>query len=326
MIPEQYWQIVRRWFWIIIALGVLGGVAGLFLLPIGLGGSNSVYDSSTTLGVGRFISFGGTVTAGSGDAGTLLADYTSSIAGMSGTVQFQARLRDVLKEEGLTISDTALPKKLSITADRGLFRINIQATASTARDAEILAQAAADVLTDQVVAEETRIKQGLGANTDEQRTELLRRLSDLNDERVQRLQALDYSTLRTELDNLIRDGGVGTDLTESFRSILGDLAIVAGDAELASINAQADALNEQLAILTRAEESFTVDVSQFGQPVFVVNPVETVATEVEGSLRRRDMLVLGTGAGLIMGWVAANMAEHARNGRSSRPKEEEGEA
>jgi hypothetical protein len=325
MIPEQYWQILRRWFWIIISLGVIGGVFGLFVFPLGFGGS-SAYDASTTLGVSRFISFGGTVTAGSGASGTLLSDYTTSIAQMSASVQFQARLRDALKEQGVVISEAALAKKLGISADRGLFRINIRATASSAKQAEILAQAAADVLMDQVVAEETRIKEGLGANTDQQRTELLRRLSDLNEQRVERLEALDYAALRTTLDNLIRDGGVGNDLTEEFRKIMENLVIVAGDADLAIINAQAAALQDGLTTLARAEESFAFDVSQFGQPVFVVNPVETVATEPESSLRKRDMLVLGIGAGLVMGWVAANMAESARNGRSSRAKEEDGEA
>jgi hypothetical protein len=39
------------------------------------------------------------------------------------------------------------------------------------------------------------------------------------------------------------------------------------------------------------------------------------------------MLVLGTGAGLIMGWVAANLAENVRNGRGTRREEaEEGDA
>jgi hypothetical protein len=323
MIPEQYWQIARRWFWVIILLGVGGGVFGVFVLPMGFSGSSG-YDASMTLGVSRFIAFGGTVTAGSAGGGTLLADYTTSIAQMSTTVQFKARLRESLGEEGLLISEAALPKKLIITPDRGLFRINIQATASSAKQAETLAQAAADILTQQVADEETRIKQGLGANTEQQRTELLARLSELNDKRVQKLAQLDYTSLRTALDNLIRDGGAGNDLTEAFRGIMEDLALVAGDGDLAVINAQAAALQEQLATVARAEESFDVDSSQFGQPVFVVNPVETVATEPESALRKRDMLVLGTGAGLIMGWVAANMAESVRTSRGSRRDEEEG--
>jgi hypothetical protein len=322
MIPEHYWQIARRWFWIIIGLGVAGGLAGVFLLPIGLG-STSEYDASMTLAVSRFVSFGGTVTAGAGGGGeaALLADYTTSIADKSKTVQFQARLRDAIKAQGVFAVD--LPKKVTVTPDRALFRVNIQATASSAREAEILAQEAANILTEEVVAEEASIKEGLGANTDEQRAELLSRLSELNTERIAKLRSLDAAALRTALDDLLRAGGVGNDLTGAFRGVMEDLALVTGDADLAAINAQSDALQAELTTLARAEESFSVDLLKFGQPVFVLNPVETVATKPESSLRKRDMGVLGTGAGLIMGWVAANLAENARNGRGTRREEEE---
>jgi len=324
MIPEQYWRIIARWFWIIIGLGIAGGAAGLFLIPIGLS-SRSEYDASMTLAVSRFVSFGGTVTAGSGGGGegTLLADYTTSIADKSKTVQFQARLRDAVESEGLF--GAALLKKVTVTADRALFRVHIQATASNARDAEILAQEAANILTEQVVAEETSIKDGLGANTDEQRAELLSRLSDLNTQRIEKLRSLDAAAVRTALDDLLRQGGAGNDLTEAFRGIMEDLALITGDADLAAINARSDALQAELTTLARAEESFSVDLLKFGQPVFVLDPVETVTTEPESALRKRDMVVLGGGAGLIMGWLVANMAERVRNGRGSRPEEEEEE-
>ena len=41
-------------------------------------------------------------------------------------------------------------------------------------------------------------------------------------------------------------------------------------------------------------------------------------TEPERALRKRDMAVLGTVGGLILGWMTANAAEHARNGGVSR--------
>ena len=324
MIPEQYWQILRRWFWIIGVLGIAGGVAGLFLLPMGIGGGTSAYAASTTLGVSRFVSFGGTVTAGAGGGNAvLLADYTTSIADMSKTVQFQARLRAALEERGLTVSETALPQKVTVTADRGLFRVNIQATASNADDAETLAQVAADVLTQQVVAEEARIKEGLGANTDQQRADILSQLSELNKQTVDKLKSLNAATLQAALADLVSRGTTGADLSEEFRSILENLAIIAGDADLAAINAQSESLQKQLSDLAQAEQSFSGDVLKYGQPVFVLNPVETVATEPASSLRKRDMLVLGTGAGLVLGWFAANMAEHVRNGRGGRREEEE---
>jgi hypothetical protein len=329
MIPEQYWQIVRRWFWIIISLGVAGGAAGLFVLPMGLSGS-SAYDASMSLGVSRFVSFGGTMTAGTGTGDSVvLGDYTASIANKAKTVQFQARLRAALEEQGLFVTEAALQQKVTVTADKSLFRINIRATASRPGDAELLAREAADVLTQQVVDEENRVKEGLGGNTDEQRTELLSRLSDLNQQRAQRLQELDAESLRTALNDLVARGGAdpSANLSDEFRGIIGGLAVIAGDQDLTDINSQIDALEKKLAALALAEESFSVDLVKSGEPVFVVNPVETVATEAEGTLRKRDMLVLGTGAGLIVGWVAANMAENVRNGRGSRRKEEEeGEA
>ncbi len=327
MIPEQYWQIIRRWFWIILSLGAAGGLAGMFVLPMGFSAS-SAYDASMTLGVSRFVSFGGTMTAGIGAGdGLLLGEYTGSIADKAKTVQFQARLRDALKEEGLFLTETALVQKVTVTADKSLFRINIRATASSLEQAELLAQEAADVLTQQVVDEETRVKEGLGANTDEQRTELLSRLSDLNQQREQRLQELNATALRTALDDLVARGGAdpGSDLSAEFRGILESLSVIAGDQDLADINSHIDSVERQLAGLATAEESFSVDLLKFGEPVFVLNPAETVATEPESSLRKRDMMVLGTGAGLIMGWVAANVAENVRNGRGPRRDDDEEE-
>jgi hypothetical protein len=325
MIPEQYWQIVRRWFWIIISLGVVGGAFGLFVLPMGFSGS-SQYDASMTLGVSRFVSFGGTITAGIGAGdGVLLGNYTVSIAEKAKTVQFQARLRAALEEEGLFLTEAALLQKVAVTADESLFRINIRATASDSEEAELLVQEAADVLTQQVVDEETRVKQGLGANTDEQRAELLSRLSDLNQQREERLRSLNATALKTALDDVIARGGAGSDLSAEFGRILEDLAAIAGDQDLVDLNSHIDSVERQLAGLATAEESFSVDLLKFGQPVFVLNPAETVATQPESSLRKRDMLVLGTGAGLIMGWVAANVAENVRNGRGPRREQEEEE-
>lgn len=328
MIPEQYWQIIRRWFWIIILLGVAGGAAGVFLLPMGLGSGAAAYDASMTLGVSRLVSFGGTLTPGlgGGGEGTIVADYTASIAEKAKTVQFQARLRAATAERGLTISEAALPQKLSVTADRALFRINIRATASSAKDAEILAEEAANVLAEQVAAEETRIKEGLGANTDERRADLLSRLTEVNKQRDAKLQSLDASALQTVLADLATRGTTGANVTAEFKAIMADLALITGDQDLASLNSHADALERQLAALAQAEESFAVDLLKYGEPTFVLNPVETVATEPDSGLRKRDTLVLGGGVGLIMGWVVANMAEHVRNGRGFRRDEEEGEA
>jgi len=322
MIPEQYWRIVRRWFWIILLLGVAGGAVGMFVLPMGFT-SSSQYDASLTLGVSRFVSFGGTMTAGTGAGdGVLLGDYTASIADKAKTVQFQARLRSALEEKGLFLTETALAQKVTIAADKSLFRVSIRATAGSSEEAELLVQEAADVLTEEVTAEETRIKEGLGANTEDQRTDLLSRLADLNQQRDQRLQELNATALKTALDDLVARGGANPDVSTEFRNILNDLAVIAGDQDLADLNSHIDSVERQLAVLATAEDNFSVDLLK-GQPVFVLNPAETVATEAESSLRKRDMLVLGTGAGLIMGWVAANVAENASNGRGTRREEDD---
>jgi len=322
MIPEQYWRIVRRWFWIILLLGVAGGAVGMFVLPMGFT-SSSQYDASLTLGVSRFVSFGGTMTAGTGAGdGLLLGEYTASIAERAKTVQFQARLRAALEEKGLFLTEAALIQKVTVSADTSLFRVNIRTTAGSSGEAELLVQEAADVLTEEVTAEETRVKEGLGANTDEQRTNLLSRLADLNQQRDQRLQELNATALKTALDDLIARGGANPDVSAEFKSIMDDLAVIAGDQDLTDLNSHIDSVERQLAALATAEDNFSVDMLK-GQPVFVLNPAETVATEAESSLRKRDMLVLGTGAGLIMGWVAANVAENASNGRGTRREEDD---
>jgi hypothetical protein len=212
---------------------------------------------------------------------------------------------------------------VKIAADRGLLRLYIQATAGNAKDAETLADEAANVLMEQVQAEETRIRESLVADTDQQRAELLDRLSELNKERQQKLESLDATALQAALDDLVRRGDVGTDLSGEFRAILQSLALISGDVDLAVINSQTDALEKQLSDLAQAQESLSSGLLESGQPVFVLNPVETVATEPGSTVRKRDMLVLGGGAGLIMGWLVANMAEHVRNGRG--PGREEGE-
>jgi len=54
MIPDTYWQLLRRWFWLILLFVVAGAAAGFSLLPIGLGQSSS-YSSSVTLGLARLL-------------------------------------------------------------------------------------------------------------------------------------------------------------------------------------------------------------------------------------------------------------------------------
>ncbi len=325
MIPEQYWGILRRWFWLVLLLGAAGGVVGLFIIPMGLSGGSS-YNASVTLGVGRFVSVSGTVAdATQGGGGSALADYTSSIAATAKSVQFVARLREALAAKGLVVTDTVLREKFNVTEDSALFRIRVEATATTADKAELVAQTVADALTEQAASEEQRISENLVQSSDQQRQELATRLADAYQRRLARFNALGGQAVQAAQSALMQRAAGGADLGAEFSEVMQDVALISGDTELALINAEVKALEDELASLSKVQQSFS-DLGSWGQPVFVLNPVDTVPTEVESTLRKRDMAVLGGGAGLIMGWIAANMAEHIRNGRGPRRDEEDGEA
>ena len=154
------------------------------MLPIGFGAS-SAYSSSVTLGLARFVSFSGTVSAGSAsDEGALLGEYTVTIAELAKTPQFQDRLRNALEDQGLKITEPDLAKKVKVVPDKALFRVTVLATSSNADKADLLARTATDVLKAQVSAEETRIIESLNVTMEQQRTELLNRLSTLSQARI----------------------------------------------------------------------------------------------------------------------------------------------
>src|SRR3990172_9534011 len=173
MIPDTYWQLLRRWFWLILLFVVAGAAAGFSLLPIGLGQSSS-YSSSVTLGLARFVSFSGTVSAGSAsDEGALLGEYTITIAELAKTPQFQSRLKDALADEGMKVTEPELAKKVKVVPDKALFRVTVLATSSDPYKADLLASTAADVLKAHVSAQEQRIVDSLNVTMGQQRTELL---------------------------------------------------------------------------------------------------------------------------------------------------------
>jgi len=206
MIPDTYWQLLRRWFWLILLFVVAGAAAGFSLLPIGLGQSSS-YSSSVTLGLARFVSFNGTVSAGSAsDEGALLGEYTVTIAELAKTPQFQDRLRNALADQGLKIAKPELANKVKVVPDKALFRVTVLATSSSAEKADLLSRTATDALKAQVAAEEQRIIESLNVTMEQQRTELLNRLSTLSQTRVDALNKLKAEAIRQALDELIRTG------------------------------------------------------------------------------------------------------------------------
>jgi len=283
------------------------------------------------------VSASGKVTAGTPttqatltDETTLLGHYASSIAKLAKTPQFLTRLQDVVSQQSIFFSEAELAKKIEVTADKQLFRVTVQATANTPEQAEVLAQTAADVLIEQVAAEEKRVIDNVVITMDQQRAELLARLSALSQQRNDLLQSLNAPAAQAALDNLLRSGGSApntAELAPQFKAILVDLARITANPELALVNSRAEALEAELGEVTRAQESFAINLLQ-DDPIFVLNPVETVPTEATvGGLQKRDLLVLGAGAGLILGWLAANTAEQLRNGHGPwrEPDEEEEE-
>lgn len=320
MIPEQYWRLVKRWFWLILPLGIVGALVGFYLIPVGLGESSG-YNARVTLGVGRFVSFGGIVTASmEPEEGGTLAEYTASIADMATTQQFEARLKKAAKAQGLDTREANLADNVAVEPNGSLYRITVTARAETAEAAEILADEAANLLMEQALAEEGRVIQNLAGNTEPQKLEILARLSTLSEKQHAKLDSLGASDLALALDDLLSRSRSGEDVIEDFRVVMRSLADITGDSDLALLNSETEALEGELVDVTERERTVSLDLLRWSQPAFVLNPVETVATEPERSLRKRDMVLLGSGAGLLMGWIAANVAEGMRNRRESSVK------
>lgn len=320
MIPEQYWIILRHWFWLIGLMAIGGAVAGLLLIHPLIAGDSEGYNARATLGIRRLVTLSGTSTSGGSD---ILADYTDYIAAQARTPQTIARLRSDLAEDGYPMSEQAVAGKVNVTSDRGLIRVNIEATASTEAQANAIATSMADLLIEQMAAEEQRVNETLSAETESKRTDLLAELSDVYERRLERLNELDAGSLQTALDDLVRRG-VGSDLVDEFKDIVIDIAFTTGDSQLAILNSEASSIEAQLGALSEAERTATVGTSD--KPVFLLNPVDTVQTPID-VVRRRDLAMLGLIAGAVLGWMAANGAQSlvTRGGRAAAPAQVEAE-
>lgn len=301
MIPEQYWIILRRWFWLIGLLAIGGAVAGVFLIHPMIAGESEGYNSRTTLGIRRLVTLSGSTTGGT----DMLADYTDYIALQARTPQTTSRMQQQLAAQGYLLSEEALAGNVTVTSDRGLIRVNIEANAGTEAQADAIASAMASILIEQMASEEDRVNETLSAETETKRTELLTQLSDVYKRRLDRLQELDAGTLQTALDDMVRRG-VGSDLVDEFKKLVIDIALTTGDSQLAILNSEADSIEGQLATLSEAERTITLGAAD--DPLFLLNPVDTVKTPLDVA-RRRDMALLGLIGGLVAGWLAANSAE-----------------
>jgi len=308
LIPERYWVLIKRWYWLIGALTILGAVAGAFLIPA-YSGDSSEYHASVTLGIRRVISPAGATTGGATSADLdLLADYTTSVATRAKTPQFVAGLHSKLAAEGIRIPEVYLRDKYRVTDDRGLSRVTIDATAGNGATAQAIADAVSVLLIEDVKSEESRLRENLNATLDNERAQLLDDLGEITSARLERLQQLGNDSLQETIDNVVRRG-IGTNLPEEARTILSDLERISGDPELAVLASRERAVQEELANLASIEQGLATEVR--GDPIVVLSPVTTAESITPGT-RIRDAALLGLIAGMLLGWIAANIADASR--------------
>lgn len=305
MIPESFWTLLRRWFWLIGIFAVAGAVAGALAIPE-LRGDHSEYHASTTLGIRRGISPSGSTAGAAGSADlALLADYTTYIAGRAKTPQFIAKLHDRLAPAGLDTPTIYLRDKFTVTDDPGLSRITIDAKSTNEAVAQAIAEAVSSLLIEEVIEEEARLRNNLTTTLSNERAELLGALGEISSARLERLDQLEDKSLQETIDNVVRRG-IGTNLPEEAREILQDLERISGDPQLAVLASREQAIREELANLAAVEQALATDVR--GDPVVVLNPVVT-AQQLTPGTRIRDAGILGLLVGLVVGWIAANLAE-----------------
>jgi len=279
MISEQYWQIVRRWYWLIAACAVLGAAAAVFALPPVTGGSAQEFETKVSLSVTRFVSATRIVTAGEpgSDGDVVIADYTDSFAPYATTDLFRGALRQELELDKTAAGKQALAGRVTITANGNLFRIDVQATAGTRAGAETLAKAAASVLSDKAKAED-QVAGSLIISLEGQQQTLSARLVAL--QREQSLAGRGQATRDPRL-----------------------------------IELEVTAVDDQLAEKTRQRETLLLNRAS-GSPLTPATTPESVQKDA-GSLTIRDYLLLGLAGGLVVGWMAANFAERRRTARET---------
>ena len=200
MIPEQYWHLAKRWFWLIGAFVVLGGIAGVMLLPSVIG-SPAGFNSSATLAVSQQASLASVPTSGDVEVDdTVVASYTESLVTYTGSPQFIDSVHKALLLIGFDIDPTELEGMLEVTANPTLFRVTVEATADSAEDATAVATAAVNELKDRAVKEETQLAGTLIANLDKRAADLAARLPALADEKLTTVPIDQRTLARIEAD------------------------------------------------------------------------------------------------------------------------------
>jgi hypothetical protein len=275
--------------------------------------------------VTRVVTLSGAVTVGTAGDADLMGSYTENIANRGNTPQFLRELSTRLAESGVMIDDATLARKLTFTPNTGLFRVDVTAEAPTEQQAQLIASTAAQLMVEDITTEERRIRDSLNAATAAQQEALLAKLNQVYTDRTARLLALGEPTLREGLDNLLRNG-VSSSLTGDFTKLVQDYARITSDSQLAVLNSSATSLEMQLATLSDTQRSFSDEIL-LGDPISVVDPVNTVQLPPAASLRTRDLGVMGLIAGSVLGWLAAVVVDGMVIGnRMQRAKREEWEA
>lgn len=304
MIPEQYWRILRVWFWLIGLIAIGGAALAIVAVPQIRGNGEPGNTASVTLGVTRLVSTDGSLTTIGGPSdGTLLDSYTQSIVARGNTPQFVAEVAASLAEQGLVVDPSTLARKVTFSADPGLFRVLITVNSQSPDDAQLIAQTAAQQMIDDTSQEETRVITGVQENLAQEQQKLTDRLNQVYADRDAKLASLGDAQISQALNDLIAKG-IGPDLASTFDTLVADLARVSSDTELALMNGEAKSLESQLDEVSDGQSRFSGN-SLTGTPVTIINPVSTVQLPAPDGLRIRDMALMGGLAGLVLGWFVA---------------------
>ncbi|MEX2159803.1 MAG: hypothetical protein WEB04_10415 [Dehalococcoidia bacterium] len=326
MIPEQYWHILRRWFWLIAIFGIAGAAISINGLPYVLG-SASAYDASATVSVAHYVSPTRIVEGTAATEDAIVAEYTTAIAAYATTPQFTDAVQKELRAQHINMPVSAIENGLVVKATPQLFRIEIHGSASSAKTTDALVTAAANAMISYAAEEEKRVVWNLVVNLDQQHDQLVASLQDLSKKRTDLLtKAISNAgaafSSRPEVERLAGNtallstsGGLLNemrDLLTGVSKVLGDPALVAADVELTTAQ-------QELANVT-ARAGHVRASHQYGDPLTLLNPTQTVETQAE-SIATRDLAILGGVAGLVAGWAAANMFDKLRAKRQAEATE-----
>jgi len=217
-----------------------------------------------------------------------------------------AHVREKALARGLQTTVPAINAKVKVEPEPALFLISVQASDSDPRVAEGLVAAMVEAISEEAAAQEQNLRQALAQRAEQGQQQIVERLQTNHQRTLIRLQQLNAAALQSALASL---GGASAS-PEVARRLVSDLARLSGDPELVVLNAEAEALQRALTDLASAREAVEVALSSAGGPFFLLQPVETVREQPLHAVRTRDALVLGAGAGLVVGWLSASLADH----------------